>query len=341
MAIFKFLTKYVGIDLGTANTLVFIKGKGIVVDEPSVVAIDKKNGRILAVGTEAKNMIGKAPDNIELIRPLKEGVVADFDTTYRMIEYFLNKSIPHRNLFSHVRVVIGVPSEATTVEKRAVIEATLLAKAKDVMIIEEPIAAAIGAGLSIEEAFGHLIVDIGGGTTEIAVISLGGIVVSKSLKIAGDTIDVAIMEYIKKKYQLSIGVSAAETIKKTIGTIYDMEELEMEVTGRDLVMGLPKKVTINSNEIYKATEEILIRISDGVKNILEITHPELSADIMVQGMTLTGGGALLRGIEMFFSDKLGIPVKKVDEPLKSVALGAGISLNHFDVLKKEMNKIGR
>lgn len=339
MTIFKCLIKDLGIDLGTANTLVYLKGKEVVIDEPSIVALDKNSGNIIAVGMEAKKMIGKAPSSIELIRPLKDGVVADYDTTYKMIEYFLNKSIPHRNFFTHIRVVVSVPSEATTVEKRAVIEATLSAGAKDAMIIEEPVAAAIGAGLSIEEALGYLVVDIGGGTTEIAVISLGGIVASKSLKIAGDKIDVAIVEHVKKKHHLYIGISTAENIKKEIGTAYDMEKIDMQVTGRDLLSGLPKTVIVNSTEIYHALNDILINITDSIKNILEIIDPELSADIMIGGMTLTGGGAMLRGIETLFAEKLQIPVKRVEDPLKSVAYGTGYSLQHYDVLKKEMNKI--
>lgn len=339
MVIFKFLMKDVGIDLGTANTLVYLKGKKIVIDEPSVVAFDKSSGKIIAVGMEAKNMIGKAPNTIELIRPLKDGVVADYDTTYKMIEYFLKKSIPRRNFFTRIRVVISVPAEATTVEKRAVIDAALAAGAKDAMIIEEPVAAAIGAGLPIEEALGHLVVDIGGGTTEIAVISLGGIVASKSLKIAGDKMDESIVEYIKKKYHLHIGISTAEKIKKEIGTAYDMEKVEMQVVGRDLISGLPKTIMVDSVEIFQALKEILTNVIYGVKNILEVIEPELSADIMIGGMHLTGGGAMLRGIETLFSEKLEISVKRVEDPLKSVAYGTGYSLDHYDILKKEMNKI--
>jgi len=341
VALFKYLIKDVGIDLGTANTLLYVKGVGIVADEPSVVAVENRTGRIIAVGIEAKEMIGKAPDTIDLIRPLQNGVVADFDTTYRMIEYFLNKSFPKRNLFTRIRVVVSVPSEATTVEKKAVIEAAHMAKAHDAMVIEEAVAAAIGAGLDIEEPFGHLVVDIGGGTTEIAVISLGGIVVSKSLKIAGDKMNEAILEYVKKNYQLAIGISGAESIKKQIGTVYPMEILHMEITGRDLVSGLPKKIRISSRETEMALGEIISNILDGIRNILEITHPELSADIMVKGLTLTGGGALLRGIKELFQEHLKIPVNLVEEPLKSVALGTGQSLEHYDVLKKQMSHVKR
>jgi len=335
------LIKDVGIDLGTANTLLYVKGVGIVADEPSVVAVENRTGEIIAVGIEAKEMIGKAPDTIDLIRPLQNGVVADFETTYRMIEYFLKKSFPKRNLFTKIRVVISVPSEATTVEKRAVIEAALMARAHDAMVIEEAVAAAIGAGLQIEEPFGHLVVDIGGGTTEIAVISLGGIVVSKSLKVAGDKMNEAILEYVKKNYQLAIGISGAESIKKSIGTVYPMEILHMEITGRDLVSGLPKKIRISSRETEMALGEIFSNILDGIRNILEITHPELSADIMVKGLTLTGGGALLRGIKELFQEHLKIPVNVVEEPLKSVALGTGQSLEHYDVMRKQMNHVKR
>lgn len=329
-------TQDIGIDLGTANTLVYLKNKGIIIDEPSVVAINSKTQEIIAVGIEAKEMIGKVPEGIVLIRPLKEGVVADFDMTYEMIKYFLNKSIPRRSIFKRQRVIIGVPSKATTVEKRAVIEAALMARAKDALIIEEPIAAAIGANLPIEEAFGHLIVDIGGGTTEIAVVSLGGIVVSDSLKIAGDEMDQAIVAYVRKKYQIMIGENAAELIKKTVGTAGDMDIITITITGRDLLTGLPKSVVIQSDEIFVALEDLLLGISYGIKSILEITHPELSADIMVQGMTLTGGGALIRGIDKFFEKRLSIPVNIVDEPLKSVAYGTGKALSNFDDLKRHI-----
>ena len=337
--IFKCLIRDFGVDLGTANTLVYMKNKGIIIDEPSVVAIDEKTGEILAIGSDAKAMIGKVPKEIKLIRPLKDGVVADFDTTFKMIEYFLKKSITNRNMFIYPRIVVGVPSKATTVEKRAVIDAAMIAGAKDVMIIEEPIAAAIGAGLSIEEPFGHLIVDIGGGTTEIAVISLGGIVVSDSLRIAGDEMDFAIIEYVKKKYQLTIGENTAESVKKTIGTAEDMDIITMDITGRDLLTGLPKTITLRSDEIFNALINIFIDISDTIKSILEKTQPELSADIMVQGMILTGGASQIRGINNFFEKRLCIPVNLIDNPLTTVVIGAGKSLKHYDILKKAMKNV--
>ncbi len=337
--IFKWFRRDIGIDLGTANTLVYMKDKGIIINEPSVVAIDRRTREVIAVGADAKLMIGKAPDSIELIRPLTDGVVADFDTTYKMIKYFIDKSIPRRNIFIYPRIVIGVPSKSTTVEKRAVIEAAMMAGAKDAMIIEEPVAAAIGAGLEIEEAFGQLVVDIGGGTTEIAVISLGGIVVSESLKIAGDEMDIAVAEYIKKKYKVIIGMNTAEEVKMKIGAATTREVVEITVSGRDMVTGLPKPVTIGSDEVYRSIRDILVTISYNIKNVLERTHPELSADIMVQGMTLTGGGAMIRDLDQFFKKRLMIPIHVEESPLESVAVGTGKSLAHYDVIKKSMRNV--
>jgi rod shape-determining protein MreB len=323
-----------GIDLGTANILVYQKNKGILIEEPSVVAIDLRSGEVLAVGIEAKKMIGKAPDSIQLIRPLRDGVVADFDATEKMIEYFINKCIPKRNIFIYTRVIIGVPAKSTTVEKRAVIEAAMLAGAKHAMIIEEPIAAAIGAGLNIEEPDGHLIVDIGGGTTEIAVISLGGIVISDSLKIAGDEMDEAISEYVKRQYQVVIGINTAESVKKEIGAAIKGIGLSMEISGRDMITGLPKKVTLSSDQILESYEDILSTLAYGIKNVLEQTPPELSADIMLNGMILTGGGALTKGIDQYFNQRLNISIHIQEDPLKSVVEGAGKSLQHYDVIKR-------
>lgn len=339
--LFNAFKRDLGIDLGTANTLVYLKDKGIIINEPSVVAIDRKTDEVIAVGEEAKRMIGKAPESIELIRPLTDGVVADFDTTYRMIAYFLKKSLPRRKAFVYPRVVIGVPAKSTTVEKRAVIEAAMMAGAKEAMIIEEPVAAAIGAGLTIEEAFGHLVVDIGGGTTEIAVISLGGIVVSDSLKVAGDEMDQAIAEYVKKHYRVNIGINTAEEVKKAVGAATTRDVVKTTVSGRDLVTGLPKQVTLGSDEVFKAIRDILLAMSDGIKSVLERTHPELSADIMVQGMTLTGGGALIRDLDRFFAKRLMIPIRVEEQPLESVAIGTGLSLNHYDVIKKSMKNVRR
>lgn len=336
---FKGFKKDLGIDLGTANTLVFMKDKGIIVNEPSVVAVDTKTDEVLAVGDEAKKMIGKAPADIALIRPLTDGVVADFDTTARMLAYFLKKSLPRRNPFIYPRVVIGVPAQSTTVEKRAVIEAAMMAGAREAMIIEEPVAAAIGAGLDIEEPFGHLIVDIGGGTTEIAVISLGGIVVSDSLKVAGDEMDLAVAEYIKRQYKVSVGINTAEEVKIAIGAATTGDVQHVTVSGRDLLTGLPKPIQIGSDEVFRAIRDTLVTISDGVRNVLERTHPELSADIMVQGMTLTGGGSMIRDLDRFFARRLMIPILKQDDPLESVAVGTGRSLNHYDVIKKSMKNV--
>jgi len=297
--------KDIGIDLGTANTLVHVRGKGIVVREPSVVAMNKKTGDILAVGDAAKEMIGRTPGNIVAIRPMKDGVIADFDITQAMLKYFIKKVLT-TGLFSKPRVVICVPSGVTEVEKRAVEEATIHAGAKEAYLIEEPMAAAIGADLPVEEPSGSMVVDIGGGTSEVAVISLGGIVTSKSLRIAGDELDVAIAHYIKKEYNLMIGERTAEEIKMTIGAAYPRTKEEyMEIRGRDLVVGLPKNITITSSEITEAIKEPVNAIVDAIKYTLEKTPPELAADIMDRGIMLTGGGALLNGLDKLISDETG------------------------------------
>ncbi|MDD5602966.1 MAG: rod shape-determining protein [Eubacteriales bacterium] len=329
-----FFSKDIGIDLGTANTLVHVKGRGIVVREPSVVAINKKNDEILAVGDAAKEMIGRTPGNIVAIRPMKDGVIADFDITQAMLKYFIKRAI-NFSLFSKPRVVICVPSGVTEVEKRAVEESTLQAGAKEAYLIEEPMAAAIGAELPVEEPSGSMVVDIGGGTSEVAVISLGGIVTSKSLRIAGDELDEAISHYIKKEYNLMIGERTAEDIKITIGAAYPRaKEVTYEMKGRNLITGLPKNITVTSTEITEAIKETVNAIVDAIKLTLEKTPPELAADIMERGIMLTGGGALLSGLDKLISEETGMPVYIAEKPLDCVVMGAGKVLEEIETLKK-------
>jgi rod shape-determining protein MreB len=328
-------SKDMGIDLGTANSLVYVKGKGIVIREPSVVAIQKDTGQVLAVGEEAKRMIGRTPGNIVAIRPLRDGVIADFDVTQSMIKYFISKALRGRTFLVRPRVVVGVPSGVTAVEERAVREAALQAGAREAYLIEEPMAAAIGAGLPVHEPTGNMIVDIGGGTTEVAVISLGGIVTSRSIRIASDEMDEAIINHVKRAYNLMIGERTAEQIKIQIGTAYPTDTLETdEVRGRDLVSGLPKTVQITSAEIYKALLEPVTSIIDAIKATLEYTPPELAADIMDRGIVMAGGGSLLRGLDRLISEETGMPVHLADEPLLAVAYGAGRVLENIDVLRK-------
>lgn len=328
-------SKDMGMDLGTANSLVYVKGKGIVIREPSVVAIQKDTGQVLAVGEEAKRMIGRTPGNIVAIRPLKDGVIADFDVTQSMIKYFIQKSLRSRTFLVRPRVVVGVPSGVTAVEERAVREAALQAGAREAYLIEEPMAAAIGAGLPVHEPTGNMIVDIGGGTTEVAVISLGGIVTSRSIRIASDEMDEAVINHVKRTYNLMIGERTAEQIKIQIGSAYPIKAVETdEVRGRDLVTGLPKTVTITSEEIYKALSEPVTSIIEAIKATLEQTPPELSADIMDRGIVMAGGGSLLRGLDRLVSEETGMPVHLADEPLLSVAYGAGRVLENIDVLRK-------
>lgn len=329
-----FFARDIGIDLGTANTLVHVKGKGIVVREPSVVAIDKKSGSILAVGDAAKNMIGRTPGNIIAIRPMKDGVIADFDITQSMLKYFIRRAMS-KGVFSKPRVVICVPSGVTEVEKRAVEEATVQAGAKEAYLIEEPMAAAIGANLPVEEPSGSMVVDIGGGTSEVAVISLGGIVTSKSLRIAGDEFDEGIVHYVKKEYNLMIGERTAEEIKVTIGAAYPKPKEETkEIRGRDLVTGLPKTLTLSSGEITEALKEPINAIVDSIKFTLEKTPPELAADIMDKGIMLTGGGALLSGLDTLIREETGMPVSIAENPLDCVVMGAGKVLEEIESLKK-------
>ena len=323
--------KDMGIDLGTANTLVFVKGKGIVVNEPSVVAIKEKTNEVLAVGDEAKQMIGRTPGNIVAIRPLKDGVIADFDTTLAMLRYFIGKAYKQSLFGSKPRVIVCVPSGVTSVERRAVEEATEKAGAKKALIMEEPMAAAIGAHLRVEEPTGNMVVDIGGGTTDVAVISLGGIVASKSLRVAGDEFDEYIVAYIKKEYNLMIGERTAEQIKINIGAAYPTGQDEtMEIRGRDLVTGLPKVLTITSTEVTEAIKEPVNSIIDAIKLTLEKTPPELAADIMESGIMLTGGGALLTGLDTLISLETGMPVNIAEDPLDCVAKGTGYALENIE-----------
>ncbi len=330
------MTKDMGIDLGTANTLVFVRGKGIIVNEPSVVAINTMTRQVLAVGDEAKKMIGRTPGSIQAIRPMKDGVIADFEVTQEMLKYFIGKAYNKSLFSSKPRIVICVPSGVTEVEKRAVIEAAMAAgaKEKNAYLIEEPMAAAIGAGLPVGEPSGNMVVDIGGGTSEVAVISLGGIVTSKSIRVAGDVFDSSIVNYIKKEYNLAIGERSAENIKVTIGCAYlGNEQDKMDIRGRDLVTGLPKTITITAKEIQGALEEPVYSMIDAIKSTLEKTPPELASDIMETGIYLTGGGALLQGLDILISEETGMPVHIADEPLNCVALGTGMVLEQIDTLK--------
>src|ERR1700681_4864363 len=330
---FSFIGRDMAVDLGTANTLVYVRGRGIVLNEPSVVAINVKDGHPLAVRAEAKRMIGRTPSNIQAIRPLKDGVIADFEICEKMLRYFIRKVHPRR--FSKPRMVICVPSGITGVEKRAVQEAAEYAGARKAYIIEEPMAAAIGAGLPIHEPTGNMVVDIGGGTTEVAVISLGGIVTSQSIRVAGDELDQAIITFGKKEYSLMLGERTAEEIKMALGSAYPSEnEPHAEIRGRDLVSGLPKTVVISAAEVRRAIEEPLNLIIDAVKNTLDKCPPELAGDVMDRGIALTGGGALLRGLESRMREDTGMPVQVADNPLDSVVLGTGKCVEDFETLRQ-------
>jgi rod shape-determining protein MreB and related proteins len=320
------------VDLGTANTLVYVRGRGIVLNEPSVVAINTSNQAILAVGAEAKRMIGRTPSHIRAIRPLKDGVIADFDITEKMLRYFIQK-VHHRRFLAKPRVVVCVPSGITGVEQRAVEEATISAGARAAFIIEEPMAAAIGADLPISDATGSMVVDIGGGTTEVGVISLGGMVYSGSVRVGGDKFDEAIVNYIRRNYGMLIGEPTAELIKKTIGSGFPGSEVkEMEVKGRNLAEGIPRSFTVSSNEILEALTDPLNSIVSAVKSALERTPPELGADIAERGMVLTGGGALLRDVDRLLMEETGLPVIVADDPLTCVVRGCGRALENMDKL---------
>jgi rod shape-determining protein MreB len=332
--IFSFIGRDMAIDLGTANTLVYVRGRGIVLNEPSVVAINTKTGAILAVGSEAKRMIGRTPSYIVAIRPLKDGVIADFDVTEKMLRYFIQQ-VHRRSWLAKPRVVVCVPSGITGVEQRAVEEATISAGARSAFIIEEPMAAAIGAGLPVHEPTGNMVVDIGGGTTEVAVVSLGGIVTSQSIRIGGDELDDSIINYVKKEYSLMLGERTAEEIKMAIASAFPMpEEKSAEIRGRDLVTGLPKTIVVSAEEIRRAIEEPVNQIVDAVKNTLDKTPPELAADIMEKGIVLAGGGSMLKGLDERLKHETGMPIHIAEDPLFSVCIGSGKCLEEFEALKR-------
>jgi rod shape-determining protein MreB and related proteins len=334
MSSLSFIGRDMAVDLGTANTLVYVRGRGVVLDEPSVVAIEENSGRLVAVGAEAKRMIGRTPGYIKAIRPLKDGVISDADITERMLRYFIHK-VHKRSRFARPRIVICVPSGITGVERRAVEDAASHAGARRVYIIEEPMAAAIGAGLPIEEPTGNMVVDVGGGTTEVAVISLGGIVTAQSIRVAGDELDNAIIQHVKKEYSLMLGERSAEEIKISIGSAFALDdEPTAEIRGRDLVSGLPKTITVGSEEIRKAIEEPVNAIVDAVKTTLDKCPPELSGDIMDRGIVLTGGGAQLKGLDARLRHETGMPIHVAEDPLMSVALGSGRCVEDFDALQR-------
>ena len=341
-SMFTMFSKDIGIDLGTANTLVFMRGKGIVMREPSVVAVDVRTDEVLAVGKQAKEMLGRTPGSIVAVRPLKDGVIADFDVTAAMLKYFIKKALKS-NTLNRPRIVVCIPSGVTEVERRAVEDAARQAGSNNVDLIEEPMAAAIGAGLPVGEPTGCMVVDIGGGTSEVAVISLGDIVTSVSVRMAGDKFDEAIVSYVKKKYNLLIGERTAEEIKIRIGSAFPTEETInafVEIKGRNLVDGLPKNIVVHSEDVREALLECLVKITSAIKETLERTPPELSADIIDRGITLTGGGALLRGLDQLIQSETGIDVHIAEDPLDCVAKGAGAVLDHVDVLHDVLDTDG-
>lgn len=324
------MAKDIGIDLGTANVLINVKGKGIVLNEPSVVAIDTHTGKVLAVGTEAYKMVGRTPGNIRSIRPLKDGVIADFDITEAMLEYFINK-LNVKGVFSKPNILICAPTNITDIEQKAIIQAAEKSGGRHVYLEFEPKVAAVGAGLDIFHPQGNMVIDIGGGTSDIAVLSLGEIVTSRSLRLAGDKMDASIAAYVKNKHKLIIGEHTAEQIKIKIGAVYDADPKEtIEVRGRDIATGLPREVSVTSAEVSDALHETMMAIIDGAKGVLEKTPPELSADIIDRGIMLTGGGALLKGISQLFADELKVPVLLADDPLDAVALGTGVLLDNIE-----------
>lgn len=331
MGFFKKFSRDMGIDLGTANTLVHVQGRGIILREPSVVAVNRESNEVLAIGAEAKQMIGRTPGNIVAIRPMKDGVIADFDITQSMLKYFIRRALGKHSII-RPRIVVGVPSGVTEVEKRAVIDATIQAGARAAYLIEEPMAAAIGAGLPVQDATGSMVVDVGGGTCEVAVISLGGIVVPKSIRTGGDAIDDAIVNYIRKTFSLLIGERTAETIKIELGTAMFVEKpATMEIRGRDLVTGLPKNLEINANQVCSGIAEPVANIVDAVRSTLERTPPELASDIFERGIVMTGGSSLLRNLDRLLSKETGMPVYVSDDALACVALGTGIAVENIDI----------
>ena len=334
-----FFSRDLGVDLGTTNVLIYAEGKGIVLREPSVVAVDKITGKVLQVGSAARNMLGRTPGNVVAMRPLREGVISDYDMTEKMLAAFFQKIM--RYALVKPRVIVCVPSGVTEVEERAVIQSAMEAGARRVYLIEEPLAAALGANLDVSGPDGHMVVDIGGGTAEIAVISLGGIVASRSVRMAGDMFDQAIIAFIKRKYNLLIGERTAEQIKIEIGSAYPMDpEMTMEIKGRNLVDGLPKNIVVHSEDVREALLECLVKITSAIKETLERTPPELSADIIDHGITLTGGGALLRGLDQLIQSETGIDVHVAEDPLDCVAKGAGAVLDHVDVLHDVLDTDG-
>jgi len=333
-SVFSLISSDLAIDLGTANTLVYAKGKGIVVNEPSIVAINKVNGEVEAVGREAKDMLGRTPGNIVAIRPMKDGVIADFKVTERMLNYFIQKA-HGRKMLVHPRIVIGVPSEITQVEKRAVIDSAYRAKASEVHLVEQAMVAAIGAGMPITEPSGNMVVDIGGGTTDVAVISLSGIVYSRSVRVAGNEMDDSIMSYLKRKYNLLIGERTAEQIKITVGSAFPLDRpVTMEIKGRNLIEGVPKTIIIDDSEIREALAESVATIVNAIRVALERTPPELSADISDRGIVLTGGGAMLKNLDRRIREETGLPVSIAEDPLCSVVLGTGKMLTDFRLLRR-------
>lgn len=323
------------IDLGTANTLVYLKGKGIIVQEPSIVVINKNNGKVEAVGKRAKDMLGKTPSSILAIKPMRDGVIADFEVAEKMLDYFIKKSTNNRSFLMRPRIVIGIPTGITQVERRAVKDVAMRAKASEVYLVEQPMSASVGAELPISDPTGNMIVDIGGGTTDIAVISLNGIVFNHSIRIAGNEMDEAIIQYIKKKYNLLIGEKTAEQVKMQIGSAYPLDEpMTLEIKGRDLKEGIPKTIVVDDQEIREAMEDIISSIIDAIRIALERTPPELSADIIDRGIVLTGGCALLKNIDKRIREETQLPVFITDDPLATVVLGAGKMLDDLDLLKK-------
>ncbi|MDR3746301.1 MAG: rod shape-determining protein [Acidobacteriaceae bacterium] len=334
-SLFSLFSNDLAIDLGTANTLVFAHGKGIIVNEPSIIAVNTLTGEVEAVGKEAKEMLGRTPGNIVAIKPMKDGVIADFKQTEKMLNYFIMKAHNNRKRMVHPRIVIGVPSEITQVEKRAVMDSAYRAKASEVHLVEQAMVAAIGAGLPITEAGGNMVVDIGGGTTDIAVISLAGIVYSKSVRMAGNQMDEAVITYIKRKYNLLIGERTAEQIKMELGSAFPLDKpLSKTITGRNLIEGVPKTITIDDSEIREALAECVATIINGIRVALERTPPELSADISDRGIVLTGGGALIKNLDKRIREETGLPVSIADDPLASVVLGTGKMLSDFKLLRK-------
>ncbi len=335
-------SRKIGIDLGTATVLVYEKGKGIVLQEPSVVALDKNTNRVLAVGKEAQRMLGRTPANIVATRPMREGVIADFDVTETMLKMFLNKILGKHRVVKPM-VMVCVPAGVTGVEKRAVIEAAMQVGARKTFLIEEPLAAALGAGLSIEEPSGNMVVDVGGGTTDIAVLSLGGIVVPESLRIGGDNFDQSLIRYVKEVYNLKIGEGTAEKIKTEIGTAFPQEDedLSIEVRGQDIMTGLPGSISISSHEVFEALQDPLQTILAGIRRVLEKTPPELSSDISEKGLVMTGGGSLLRGLDKLISQETGVPAIRAENTMSCVAIGTGLALENIDKLGKTLKASGR